>query len=147
MPRARATISRAAILLALLQTGSLAPAQPASERAAPAAAGNAGATFECGGIGVGEQQRMKAAASGYHLMLTFALSNGAYVADVDVDIKDAKGRSVLSTKCEGPIMLVRLPSHGSWRITAQANGQSRQKTITAGSGRVVQATFVWPVGG
>jgi hypothetical protein len=142
----RAAISNAAILLALAQACSLALAQASAERNAPAAAGSSGATFECGGVGVGEQQRMKAAASDYHLMLTFAVSNGAYLSDVDVEIKDAKGRTVLSTKCDGPIMLVRLPSGGSWRITAQANGQSRQKTITAGSGRVVQATFVWPAG-
>jgi hypothetical protein len=143
----RATLSKAAILLALMQTCSLALAQSAPERNAPAAGGSAGATFECGGVGVGDQQRMKAAASDYHLMLTFAMSNGAYLSDVDVEIKDGKGRSVLATKCDGPIMLVRLPSGGSWRITAQANGQTRQKTIAAGSGRVVQATFVWPAGG
>jgi hypothetical protein len=142
----RAAISNAAILLALAQACSLALAQTSAERTAPPALGSAGATFECGGVGVGEQQRMKAAASDYHLMLTFAVSNGAYLSDVDVEIKDSKGRAVLTTKCGGPIMLVRLPSSGSWRVTAQANGQSRQKTITAGSGRVVQATFVWPAG-
>ena len=135
---------KAAILLALTQACSLALAQTPAEPKAAAQAGSSGATFECGGVGVGEQQRMKAAASDYHLMLTFAVSNGAYLSDVDVEIKDAQGRSVLSTRCDGPIMLVRLPSRGSWRVTAQANGQSRQKTITAGSGRVVQATFVWP---
>ena len=137
---------KAAILLALAQACSLALAQTPAARSAPAPAGSAGATFECGGVGVEDQQRMKAAASGYHLMLTFAVSSGAYLSDVDVEIKDGKGSTVLATKCDGPIMLVRLPGRGSWRVTATANGQSRPKTISAGAGRVVQATFVWPPG-
>lgn len=137
---------KAAILLALAQACSLSLAQAPTEGTAPTQAGSSGATYECGGVGLEEQQRMKSAASGYHLMLTFAVSDGAYLSDVDVEIKDGKGNSVLATKCDGPIMLVRLPGRGNWRVSATANGQSRQKTISAGSGRVVRATFVWPAG-
>lgn len=137
---------KVAILLALAQASSLALAQTPAERSAPAAAGSSGATFECGGVGLDDQQRIKSAASGYHLMLTFAMSSGAYVSDVDVEIKDGKGNTVLATRCDGPIMLVRLPARGNWRVNATANGQARQKTVTAGAGRVVQATFVWPAG-
>ena len=86
-------MSKAAILLALAQVCSLALAQTPSERTTPAQPGSSGATFECGGVGLEEQQRMKAAASNYHLMLTFAVSSGAYLSDVDVEIKDSKGVS------------------------------------------------------
>jgi hypothetical protein len=72
------------------------------------------------------------------------VSNGAYLADVDVQITDAKGGVVLSARCGGPIMLVDLPA-GTWHVTARANGQSRSKTLSAGAGRNAQATFVWPV--
>ena len=56
----------------------------------------------------------------------------------------AKGAEVLSARCGGPIMLVDLPA-GTWHVTAQSNGQSRSKTLSAGAGRSAQATFVWPV--
>jgi hypothetical protein len=104
------------------------------------------ATFVCGGVGDADQKAIKAQAPQHHLMLTFALSSGAYLADVDVQIKDSKGGVVLNTKCGGPIMLVDLPSAGTWTVTAQSNGQTRQKQVTAGAGKPVQATFTWPAG-
>jgi hypothetical protein len=105
---------------------------------------SAPATYVCGGVGQADQQAMKAQAGQHSMMLTFAVSNGAYLADVDVKITDGKGTTVLSARCDGPIMLVDLPA-GTWHVTAQANGQSRSKTLNAVAGRNVQATFIWPV--
>lgn len=104
------------------------------------------ATFVCGGVGDADQRAIKAEAPRHSLMLTFAVSTGAYLADVDVEIKDSKGTVVLAARCGGPIMLVDLPSGGTWRVTAHSNGQSREKILTAGAGRSAQATFVWPAG-
>ena len=104
------------------------------------------ATHLCGGVGDADQKAIKAQAPQHHLMLTFALSSGAYLADVDVQIRDAKGATVLSTKCGGPIMLVDLPSPGTWTVTAQSKGQTVQKQVSAGSGKLVRATFTWPAG-
>ena len=104
------------------------------------------ATYICGGIGEADQKAIKAQAAQHHLMLTFAVDNGAYLADVDVQIRDGKGTTVLSAKCGGPIMLVDLPSAGTWNVTARSNGQTRQRQIAAGPGKPVQATFTWPAG-
>ena len=137
-------MNKATLMFALSQACTLALAQSAD---APVnlEPHKAGATsYVCGGVSLDEQQAIKAQAGKYDLMLTFAVSNGAYLADVDVEIRNAKGGVVLSAKCEGPIMLVDLPGSGIWRVTAQVNGQTRQKTISAGSGRVKQATFIWP---
>jgi hypothetical protein len=132
-----------AIALAQACTFALAQGMPAS----PAGSRDASqANFVCGGIGVAEQQSMKSAANQHDLMLTFAVSNGAYLADVDVQIKGADGALVLSAKCSGPIMLVDLPAQGSWSVTATSNGETRHKTVTAGAGRHAQATFTWPAG-
>lgn len=104
------------------------------------------ATHVCGGIGVGEQQRMKAEAASHDLMLTFAASSGAYLADIAVQIRDRRGASVLDVTCGGPIMLVDLPA-GTYRITARAAGVARDKTVTITRGkRPASATFVWPAG-
>lgn len=104
------------------------------------------ASFVCGGVGFEEQQAIKAQAAQYDLALTFAVSSGAYLADVDVQIQDAKGAVVLSARCDGPIMLVDLPRGGTWRVTAQIDGQSRHKTLSAGAGRHARATLIWPAG-
>jgi hypothetical protein len=135
-------MKKIAFLVALAQVSALAFAQAAP----PVSPSAADATFICGGVGQDEAQRMRADAGKHDLMLTFAVSNGAYLADVDVEIRSSKGAVVLSAKCDGPIMLVDLPARGSWRVTATANGQSRQKTVSAGAGHRAQASFVWPAG-
>ena len=114
--------------------------------AATAAAASAQG-FTCGGVGVDEQQRMKAAAGSHDLMLTFATSSGAYMADVAVRIQDRRGASVVQASCDGPIMLVDLPGPGSYRVTATAAGASRQRSVTVSHGkRPARATFIWPAG-
>jgi hypothetical protein len=139
-------MKNALFLLALSQVGALALAQSADAPVNLEVHRSGATSYVCGGVSVDEQQAIKAQATRYGLMLTFAVSSGAYLADVDVQIKDAKGGVVLDAKCEGPIMLVDLPRGGTWRVTAQANGQARQKTITVGGGRRAQATFIWPAG-
>lgn len=101
------------------------------------------ATFVCGGVGQAEQQQMKAAEPGYDMLLTFATSNGAYQADVDVQIADARGGIVLSTHCAGPLMLVDLPVAGTWNILARAGGALRTATVKTGGG-LARPVFTWP---
>lgn len=99
----------------------------------------------CGGIGVGEQQRMKSQAADHDLMLTFATSSGAYLADVGVQIRDSHGKRVVDATCDGPIMLVDLPGPGTYRITARSDGVSRERSVSTGRGkRPASAIFVWP---
>jgi hypothetical protein len=132
-----------ALPLALAAVAVLAFAQPASEPIAPAVRGAAASSI-CGGIGQPEAQALKAQAAGHDLMLTFATAAGAYLADVQVSIADARGHVVLDGMCDGPIMLVDLPSAGTWRITASVDGITRQQTLTTSRGHTARATMVWP---
>ncbi|MDB5948032.1 MAG: hypothetical protein JWQ33_3058 [Ramlibacter sp.] len=120
----------------------------AASWAQPQPAGNgASGTHMCGGIGQGDQQRMKDAARDHDLMLTFATANGSYLADVQVQIRDSHGSAVVDVRCDGPIMLVDLPAAGSYRVTARAGGIARDRTVTLVRGkRPASATFVWPDG-
>ncbi|MBA2672451.1 hypothetical protein [Ramlibacter sp.] len=127
------------VSLALVQACAFAVAQSATP-----ATGNA-SNFRCGGVGEADQQKMKAEAGQHDLMLTFAVSSGAYLADVDVRIANAKGQVVVEGRCNGPIMLVDLPAKGSYKVTAQAEGRTRTKTVNAGGGTRARATLVWPV--
>jgi len=104
-------------------------------------------TYMCGGIGDDESTYMKkTAARDYDLMMTFAEKNGNYVADVDVSIKDARGKTVLNTTCDGPILLVDLPAGGGYRIHAETAGRAMNRTVQVkgGKGAVRQLAFAWP---
>ncbi len=129
-----------AVVLALAQACALAAGGPAAAQATASAVSHL-----CGGVSQDEAQAMKSQAREHALMLIFAERSGAYLADVDVQISDSRGGVALSTRCEGPIMLVDLPA-GRWRVSATVNGQSRQQTVSTARGRTVRATFVWPAG-
>ena len=78
--------------------------------------------YLCGGVGQEEASYMKQQARNYDLALTFATRTGDYLADVDVNIKNAKGDDVLQAKCDGPMLLVNLPKSGTYRIRAETSG-------------------------
>ena len=101
--------------------------------------------FRCGGVGQDEQEQFKAEAAKHHAMLTFALSTGAYLSDIDFRIADSGGKVVLEGKCKGPLMLLDLPGPGSYQVTATSQGRSQSKTVTVGA-KPTSATFTWPAG-
>ena len=106
-------------------------------------------TYLCGGVGAEETAYMKQEAKRYDLMLTFATRDGAYLADVDVDIKDAKGNSVLQTACDSPIMLIDLPHGGKYKVRAETAGYTLNQTVKVASGKggrqhVASTVLSWP---
>jgi hypothetical protein len=136
-------MKRAMLLLVATGAAATIAAFAQTPPAAPATRSR-GTNYVCGGIGVDDQQAIKAQASRHSLMLTFAANTGDFLADVDVQITDAKGRVVLAATCPAPIMLVDLPGKGTWHVRAQANGLTREKTVTAGGAAPVRATLLWP---
>lgn len=105
------------------------------------------APFVCGGVAQDGQQAMEARAPGHDVMLTFAAAGGAYLADVDVQIRDARGGIVLQARCDGPMMLVDLPRAGNYEIAATSGGHTlRRSAQLGGSGKPQRLTFHWPKG-
>lgn len=145
-------MKRLIIILALCHGAGMALAQSAPQAAATSsgsasasATGTATATaaaFRCGGVGQEDQERMKADAARHDLMLTFATSTGAYLADVDVEISSGD-KVVLQGRCNGPLMLVDLPADGSYQVRASVNGKDQRKAVSIG-GKPATAVFVWP---
>lgn len=122
------------------------PASPA-ERLRPVMRNDI--TYLCGGIGDEEVAYMKSEASSYDLMLTFAARDGAYLADVNVDIADGKGMTVLRARCDSPLMLVDLPRAGNYRIRADAGGHVIRRSVKVTAGRktgqhLATAVLTWP---
>ncbi|MES2298741.1 MAG: hypothetical protein V4582_16980 [Pseudomonadota bacterium] len=112
---------------------------------APTAASDNGVSTLCGGIGVDEAAHMRRSAPDYQLMLTFAETDGAYLADVDVEIADAGGQALLHTSCDAPILLVNFPNSGSYRITASVADHAITRLVRVPARRAHNAlALVWP---
>lgn len=105
-----------------------------------------GVTYLCGGIGQDEASEMKEAARDYDLMLTFAARDGSYLADVNVDIADARDNSLLKTTCNAPIMLVDLGRSGTYRIRAETGGNTVSRSVRVQPREPGKSVvMVWPV--
>ncbi|MET3134573.1 hypothetical protein AAKU55_004873 [Oxalobacteraceae bacterium GrIS 1.11] len=116
-----------------------------SERTGMAPQREHGVSYLCGGIGSSEAAQMKREASNYNLMLTFAENTGAYLADVNVAISDLRGKEVLQTTCDGPILLVKFPRAGSYRVKAEINGHAINKVVQVDrSSRGAAVALLWP---
>ena len=104
-----------------------------------------GVRYMCGGIGMMEAARMKQIAPDYELMLTFAASNGAYLADINVEIAKGTGETLVTAQCNGPIMLVDVPQAGRYRITAEAEGHKVARTARVRAGQAgKRLSLTWP---
>lgn len=104
-------------------------------------------TYLCGGVGDQEQAYMKQQAEGYDMMLTFAARDGSYLADVDVDIRNAQGEQVLSANCDGPLMLVDLPQSGRYKVYADAAGYRLDQTVRVNARpgtQIASVVMSWP---
>lgn len=105
-----------------------------------------GFTYMCGGVGAEEAAQVKEAARDYDMMLTFATRKGDYLADVNVDIKHARGTPELKTTCDGPLMLVDFPRSGTYQIHAETGGYTLNQTARVqAKGRSHEALVLsWP---
>lgn len=118
--------------------------QPAPA-ALPEAQTENGISYMCGGVGSDAAESMKQAAKQHALMLTFATREGSYLSDVNVKIADARGRLLLDTTCDGPIMLLDLPKGGRYRISAEVNGKQESGTVQLGPrAKGKRLALVWP---
>jgi hypothetical protein len=110
--------------------------------AAPTPQQQNGVGYVNGGVGQEEQSAMRAVRADYNLLLTFATrQSGAFRSDVQLDITDAKGATVLSVANAGPMFYAKLPD-GSYRIGAAAEGKVFKRSIRIG-GAPKEMTLHW----
>ncbi|ACY35134.1 hypothetical protein [Comamonas thiooxydans] len=88
--------------------------------------------YSCGGIGEDESTLMRAAMKDYPLSLLFAQKDGAYLANVAVEVSSGKDSSRFTAN--GPVCLIQLPA-GSYKITATTReGASQTQAAEIGKG-------------
>ena len=117
--------------------------------AAGTALGQAGQTqsggavaYVSGGIGVASQESLKAREQEFNLKLVFTLVEGNYLADVNVAVKDAAGKSVVEHLADGPIFMARLPA-GAYAVSATYNGVAQTREVKLGE-RLRTEYLRWP---
>ena len=96
-----------------------------------------------GGIGEEEQQALAARERDFNLKLVFSLSQGNYLADVDIVVSDAKGAAIVRRNGTGPWVLVQLPA-GSYTVTASQRGTIVTRAVRIGPRRLRTEYLRWP---
>jgi hypothetical protein len=90
--------------------------------------------FVSGGVSIEEVKALEAERRNYQLWLvTVDQMSGAWLAGVQVAIRDAQGELVLDTKLDGPYLLVDLLP-GRYAIEASLNGKTQRSSLLV-SGR------------
>ena len=100
-------------------------------------------TFISGGVGIEEREALDATRANYNLSLLFSEQSGNYLSDVTVRITDSnKNVSLETVAVGGPKLFAKLPP-GRYIVTAEARGQTLQKTVTVKNNHQPAVSFVW----
>jgi len=126
------TIAGAAVVLAAC-LALPAFADPAQQQQQQQQQQQNGVNYINGGVGQDEQNAMRALRADYNLLLTFATrQSGAFRSDVQLDIMDPKGATLLSLANAGPLFFAKL-APGTYRISAAAEGKTFKRTVKLGT--------------
>lgn len=102
-----------------------------------------GATWLCGGVGLDESSAMQKLSRDYPLTLTFTAGNGAYLSDVQVTVSQKGREPIVDVNCGGPMMLLKLPAAGNYRLKASVNGQVQERKLSLKSGSHQRLMLRW----
>jgi hypothetical protein len=101
-------------------------------------------SFVTGGVGDEQATAFKQAMPGYALaieILRMSSGRGEYTSGAQVTVTTRSGNPVLSTRAEGPFVLVRVPP-GDYQVQATLGGRTQTKDVSVaanGSARAVLA--------
>lgn len=100
---------------------------------APEARTTNGVPHVSGGVGEFQRSRLQSTSGQYNLKAVFSLSRGAYLADVEVAVRDRKGNVLMETISDGPWFFANLPP-GEYQIAATALNKTIERTVRVGAG-------------
>jgi hypothetical protein len=107
--------------------------------------GGEDARWVSGGIGEDERIDMLMLLPDYNLrVLTAAEKSGAYLAGVEVVVRDAGGRVVFETELAGPFLLARL-APGKYALQASYGGKAQTRTFAISESGRRDLFFYWTV--
>jgi hypothetical protein len=103
-----------------------------------------GVSFISGGVGQDESDAIRGQFGHYNLHLTFAAANGEFMADIQVKISDAAGKTLVQTTADGPFLLASVPP-GQYRVSATAGSSTKQQSINVPQHGPAELRFTWDV--
>ena len=111
-------------------------------QAPPAKRSATGIEYMSGGVGKEERDALHLASKAYPLKMVLSKpgDDKAFVADAQVRIADASGKSVFEADGVGPLVFVNLPG-GSYTVAVTAQGQTKQQTTAVSSGQQTAISF------
>lgn len=101
-----------------------------------------GISYVTGGIGFDERKALAKIGKDYSLKLVFARTGGAYVAMVNVEIRNSKERTIFAAVSRGPWLYADLPS-GSYTVIATSKGNPLQKQAQIEAEGQTEIRFYW----
>ncbi len=131
----------AASLLLLLGVA----AAPAWAEETPQVHTSGDVSYVTGGVGEEHAQAMEAVRKDYPLSMLFVRKDkprNAYLADIAVTIKNARGKVVLQTTSEGPFLYVKIPA-GRYTVSATHEGNTRTAAVYVTSKGHKHMVFEW----
>ena len=133
------------LLAAVASTAAAAPpAAPMAETPAVASAERDGVRYVNGGFGVDEARAVQRQSKDYSLRMMFSAGrDGAYIADVGIDIVDPRGRSVFALADAGPLTAVDLPA-GKYTVKATYGAMKSERAVEVAKGKPAQVNFNFP---
>lgn len=142
------------LLIALAAAGVCAAAGAAEAQPAPLLAPlpaihtQGPVVYLSGGVGRDEAHAIEQAASRWPVMLEFAAregnaQQGAWLANVSVQILDAQHHAVLETVSDGPFVLARLQP-GHYEVKATFDGQTLARPLDVPRQGTAREVFLWP---
>ena len=102
-------------------------------------------SYVMGGVGEEHAQAMQAVRRDYPLSLLFVRKDkpkNAYLADIPVTIKDARGKAVLETTSDGPFLYVKLPP-GRYVVSATHEDKIRTARVYVSRKGHKHLVFEW----
>ena len=130
-------------LVVLLSLGGSSEYGRAQETSVPSVEHTAtGIPYLSGGIGLDEQDALRAVSDDYNLHVTFALREGNYLSDVHVAIQNVNGATILETVSQGPWLFTKLPP-GKYTVSVDSQGKAQQRTTQVPTEGHAEVYFYW----
>jgi hypothetical protein len=102
-----------------------------------------GIDYMSGGIGAEERARFDAAKPRFNTHFLFtAESDGEFLADVKVAVRDREGRTVFDLRDAGPMLWMQLPA-GTYTVEAAYDGRLEKTTVRVGGRLQAMHVFHW----
>ena len=97
-----------------------------------------------GGVGINARNMLSSEGAPEHnVKMVFSLNTGNYLADVNVQVTDRSGRTVIDGVSDGPWLYAKLPP-GSYTAKATYNGHTVTERFSVGGSGQRVAHFRWP---